>query len=194
MPKREVKMIKTFLASVLALSFMFSVNHADADSGAVALISTFEAVCMESGGSQEFIRKWVDTEHFEKVTGTEARKLYAGTANGGYTWFKQTETAILIVAIRPVTNVCAVFSNRASQNAVMEYIEGLPRKFVKRWPMATKIKEDTRIGEFGVRRGYVITFGSSTQPVSVMITAITNERLGGPYQATIQAGFSDAKK
>jgi hypothetical protein len=187
-------MIRLLCIAVLAISFAFSVHPAHADSGAASLISTFESACIESNGSQEFIRKWVHKEQFEEVTGTDARKLYAGTVNAGYAWFKQTKSTILIVAIRTPMNSCAVFSSKATQNTIMEYMEGLPRKFAGRWPISTNIKDDTRKEEFGTRRGRVITFGTSREPVSVMITAIANEHPGGPYQATIQAGFSNPRK
>ena len=187
--------MKTFFVLVITLLIISSVHHANANSSAVPLISTFEAACMESSGSQEFIKKWVNKEHFEAVNGSDARKLYAGTTEAGYAWFKQTGTAILIVAIRPAVNACAVFSDKAPQSEVMEYIENkLPQEFAERWPTLIKIKDDAREGEFGLRRGRVIALGTSTQPVSVMITAIANELPGGPYQATIQAVFSNPQK
>lgn len=193
MTKSDVDAIAYFV--VITLLFMFSVHHANADSSAVPLISTFEAVCLEGNGSQEFIKKWVDKEHFKAVNGLDARKLYAGTTEAGRAWFKQTDTAILIVAIRGAANACAVFSDKAPQSEVMEYIEkNLPQKFAERWPATVRIKDDARVGEFGVRRGRVIALGTSTQPVSVMITVITNERPGGPYQATIQSVFPNPKK
>jgi hypothetical protein len=188
-------MINKLIMLVSTILFILSVHHANADSSAVPLISTFEAVCIESNGSTEFIRQWVHKENFEDVNGLDARARYAVTTDAGYAWFKQTDTTILIVSIRKITNACAVFSSNAPQSDVMEYIEKkLPQKFAERWPSAAIIKDDTGAGEYGVRRGRVITLGTSTQPVSVMISAITNERPGGLYQATIQAVFSNPKK
>lgn len=99
-------------------------------------------------------------------------------------------SAYVIVAIREATNTCAVFSDKAAASEIQEYIDGLPGKFSNQWPNVTTVQDDTQQGALGMRRGRVIVLGSPEKPVAVLITAITNEREGGPYQATLQAGFS----
>ncbi len=167
----------------------FAVGDASADPNALALISTFESVCLDSNGSLDFITQWVGKNQLQEVNGPDARKVYAGS--NGHAWWMQVESSYVIVAIRAVTNTCAVFSNKAEPTEIQEYIDGLPRRFSKKWPNATNLKDDKQQGTLGMRRGRAIALGTPEKPVVVLITAITNEREGGPYQATLQACFSN---
>ncbi len=183
--------MRSIIFIILAMIVAFAVKDARADSNALALISTFESVCLDSNGSLDFITKWVDKNQLREITGADARKVYAGSAgNIGHAWFMQVESSYVIVAIRAITNACAVFSSEAKSTEIQEYVDGLPRKFSKKWPNATTVKDDKQQGSLGMRRGRVIALGTPGEPVVVLITAITNEQKGGPYQATLQAHFS----
>jgi hypothetical protein len=85
---------------VLAMTVVFATRNASADPNALALISTFESVCLESNGSQDFIIKWVGKNQLREVTGSDALKVYAGSI--GHAWWIQIESSYAIVAIRKI--------------------------------------------------------------------------------------------
>jgi hypothetical protein len=149
------------------------------------LLDLFSEVCMKTLGKPEGVQAWAADHHVMSVETPEALKIYAG-GEGGAAWAVRTSTGQFVLAIRAQTHACAVFADKADPQVVEGYIEQLMQALRQTGRPVQVLKDDRSPTSVGLRHARVYAVGGSSGPAVEVFAVITDERPGGPYQATVQ--------
>jgi hypothetical protein len=172
-----------FISSLFFLVF----GHASAQNQPNVFIETFKDVCLDGNGQLDSIRDWAERHHMKEVNGVDARKVYTGSPEDGHAWWMKVDGTFLVIASRVPSSACAVFTSAADPAQVQDYIHQLPSAFSGKWSNVVAIPDKDETGPFGHRRGRAVLFSTSNGASTLLVTSISNQRPGGPYQATLQA-------
>jgi hypothetical protein len=149
------------------------------------LLDLFSQVCMKNLGKPEGVQAWAADHHLVSVENPEALKIYAG-GEGGAVWAVHMPTGQFVLAIRAPSHACSVFADKADPQVVEGYIDQLMRALKQTGRPVEVLKDDRRPTSVGSRHARVYAVGGSSGATLMLYAVITDERPGGPYQATVQ--------
>jgi hypothetical protein len=180
-----------FAAAIIAACMVSTSGLADVIPSARAQASNdlqdlFSQACLKNLFHPERVRSWATDHHLTSVQSAEAVAVYAGAGEGGAVWSAPMPSGLFVLALRAQTQACAVFADKADPGAVEAYVGQLMDAQKRTGSAVTVVKEDQTPTPFGRRHAILYMVGGSGSPTMSLFVVITNERPGGPYQATVQ--------
>jgi hypothetical protein len=188
----ELLAFRTLASLVVALAAVATCASALADEApspearaANDLLDLFSQVCMKNLGKPEGVQAWAADHHLMSVENPEAIKIYAG-GEGGAVWAVRTPTGQFVLSIRAPSHACSVFADKADPQVVEGYIDQLMQALKQTGRPVEVLKDDRSPTSVGSRHARVYAVGGGSGPALEVFAVITDERPGGPYQATVQ--------
>lgn len=191
---------RSFASLVVALAISATCGSALADAApppearaANDLLDLFSQVCMKNLGKPEGVQAWAADRHLTSVENPEALKIYAG-GEGGAVWAVRTPAGQFVLAIRTPSHACAVFADKADPQVVEGYVGQLMQALKQTGRPVAVLKDDQSQTSVGNRHALLYAVGGGSGPTLELFTVITDERPGGPYQATVQVAAAARSK
>jgi hypothetical protein len=157
------------------------------------LLDLFSQACMKNLGKPDGVRAWAADHHLTSIGKPDALQVYGG-GDGGAVWAVATPAEPFVLALRASTQACAVFADKADPQTIEIYVGDLMQALKQTGRPVALLKNDQTPTSFGNRHGLVYAVGGGSWPTLQVYTVITNERPGGPYQATVQVLAKAAKE
>jgi hypothetical protein len=180
-------MPKAFWLGSVALALVLCIQSATADPAANAAAHLFMQVCRPDNlANPERIRAWAADHHLPEVSDAKGRAVYVGDGADGIAWHIHDENTELVLAIRSKTGGCAVYAEPLDPVALGQIYDMLIAGYAKEFTVATPLPDKAQPGPYGIRTGKVRLVEVPGGKSHLMVTLITIEKPGGPYQGTLQ--------
>ncbi|RDS86348.1 hypothetical protein DWU99_03575 [Dyella psychrodurans] len=134
----------------------------------------------------ERIRAWATGHHLPEVNNPKGRAVFVGDGPDGVAWHIHDENTELVLAIRSKTGGCAVYAEPLDPAALGQIYSMLIAGYAQKFSVTTPLPDKVQQGPFGTRIGKVRLIEVPASKSHLLLTLITNEKSGGPYQGTLQ--------
>ncbi len=187
---KSKKRAKVAGAAVLAVALAFGIAAAPAgaqDQNAVFLIQLYNNVCLRFLNKPDEVRAWAREKQLPPITDQGVRDSFVGPGARGDAWIVPSPTGDrFAISIRAATQGCAAWAIKADPNyvipAFIQQIEGFARPGYE----VRKDNEESHDTPFGIGRSMSYYMRNLSNNVGFEFSAVTAERPGGVFQATLQ--------
>ena len=145
----------------------------------------FAQACISSVAEPAAVKSWVLANHLSAITNPNGLREFAGST--GVAWQLITSDNVYVIAVRQPNSGCAVFAERADPSVSARQFNAITAALPKELGTAKVLATKTAQGQQGLRTMRVAAgMDDSDKVIKSMMMIITEERFGGPYQATMQ--------
>lgn len=184
------RLLPALAAGVLAAAFLASLGPAPAraqDQNAVFLLQLYNNVCLRFLNKPDEVRAWAKEKQLPPIADQSVRDSFVGPGAQGDAWIVPSPTGDrFAVSIRAATHGCAAWAIKADPNyvipAFIQQIEGFARPGYE----IRKDNDESHDTPFGISRSMSYYMRNTSNDVGFEFSAVTAERSGGIFQATLQ--------
>lgn len=174
------------LAAAFAAGVAAGPVHAQ-DQNAVFLLQIYNNVCLRFLNKPDQVRAWAKEKELPPITDQSVRDSFVGPGALSDAWIVPSPTGDrFAVSIRAATQGCAAWAIKADPNyvipAFIQQIEGFARPGYE----IRKDNDESHDTPFGISRSMSYYMRNTTNDVGFEFSAVTAERPGGVFQATLQ--------
>ncbi|MFC4529088.1 hypothetical protein ISN76_18775 [Dyella halodurans] len=182
-----MQMSKAFWMGPAALALLFCSQAASADPAANAAGHLFMQVCRADNlAHPERIRAWAAEHHLPEVSNPKGRAVFVGDGPNGIAWHIHDDNTELVLAIRSKTGGCAVYAEPLDPAALGQIYSMLIAGYAKEFSVTTPLPDKAQPGPYGTATGKVRLVDGPDSKSQLLLTLITHEKPGGPYQGALQ--------
>jgi len=177
----------TIAVALLTVTFTSTSAIAD-DTSASFLTLLYSKVCVPNVGQDEKIRGWAREKKLAEVTAPAARDIFVGAGDGGVAWAVPMSFGSFALSIRGDTHACATFARAVDPAMVESYFRKILEGVSRPGLVVKVVKDSSETGPNGTIRALIYSVSTEKNVKrGNLYTMVTNERTGGPFQATLQA-------
>lgn len=177
-------------ACVLAVALAFGVAAAPAraqDQNGVFLIQLYNNVCLQFLNKPDDIRAWAKEKLLKPISDQKILDSFVGPGARTDAWLVPSPTGDpFAVSIRAATHGCAAWAIRADPHYVLPAFEQQIHGFARTGYEIRKDNDETYDTPFGVGHSISYYMRKISNDLGFEFSAITAERAGGIFQATLQ--------
>jgi hypothetical protein len=170
----------------LSLFVVAAPAHSDDKTAASDMFDLFAQACLQDPGNPDSTRAWATSHNLTVLTNPRGIQVFAG-GPGGAAWQTLEHGAPLVLSIRAVSGVCAVFVGSVDTAALSSSFERLIASLSTKFGPSERLPDRTAAGQFGMRTQKVVMEQVANHKLRIF-TLVTDERPGGAFQATLQVG------
>ena len=180
-------MSKAFCLRSVALALFLCIQPVSADPAANAVAHLFMQICRADNlANPERIRAWAADHHLPEINNPKGRAVFVGAGPDGIAWHIHDENTELVLAIRSKTGGCAVYAEPLDPTALGQIYGMLIAGYAKEFSVTTPLPDKMQQGPYGISTGKVRLVEVPGSKSQLLLTLITNEKPGGPYQGSLQ--------
>lgn len=182
--------LRRWAAWTSAAMILFAVHPAPAqgqDQNAVFLMQLYNNVCLRFLNKPDEVRGWAKEKQLAPIQEQSVRDAFVGDGAKGDAWLVPSPTGDkFAISIRAATQGCAAWAIKADPNyvipAFVQQVEGFARPGYE----VRKDNDQTYDTPFGVGHSISYYMRNTSNNVGFEFSAVTAERPGGVFQATLQ--------
>lgn len=184
--KKRQKLAACVAAAAILLALQPGPARAQ-DQNAVFLIQIYNNVCLRFLNKPDQVRAWAKEKQLPPIADQGVRDAFVGPGAQGDAWIVPSPTGDrFAVSIRAATQGCAAWAIKADPRyvipAFIQQVEGFARPGYE----IRKDNDESHDTPFGVSRSMSYYMRNTSNDVGFEFSAVTAERPGGVFQATLQ--------